>query len=226
MNAWLRTLRRAKVPLVYSQGFHPHPKVAFSSARPVAEASLGEYMDITLNERMDPEALLESLGKLVPPGFRVFGVEEVGLKSPSLMSTVAGMDYVVIVDGKPDDWEPAAAGLLVRETIQVTRRTKRKHRRKGPPTRQVDIRPNIVSISVEAAGEAQTVIRIVLNTVDGRGAKIREVLDVMGADFSKAQTVRVNTRFTDALQLGSMSQGVGESFAEALPMASEDQRTI
>jgi radical SAM family uncharacterized protein/radical SAM-linked protein len=217
MNAWLRTLRRAKVPLVYSQGFHPHPKVAFSSARPVAEASLGEYMDITLNERMDPEALLKSLAKLVPTGFRVFGVQEVGLKAPSLMSTVDGMDYVVIVDGTPDKWEPAVAGLLVRDTIEVTRRTKKKYRRKGPPTRQVEIRPNIVSISVEPAGDTQTVIRIVLKTVDNRGAKVREVLEAMGADFSKAQTVRVNTRFTDDIDLGVMAQGAGEAFAEALP---------
>ena len=81
----------------------------------------------------------------------------------------------------------------------------------------VDIRPNITSISVEAAGEAQSIIRVELKTVERRGAKIREVLEVMGADFSKAQTVRVNTRFTEEMGLGDMAQGKGESFASALP---------
>ena len=223
MNAWLRTLRRAQVPLVYSQGFHPHPKVAFSSARPVAEASFGEYMDITLNRRVDPAELSDKLAKLVPHGFRVFGVKEVPLKTPSLMSAVAGMDYVVIVDGKPDVWEPPVVGLLVRDVIEVTRRTKRKNRRKRPPTRQVDIRPNIETISVEPAGEQQSIIRVKLRTVDGRGAKIREVLEAMGCDFSQAQTVRVNTRFTDGIELGNMGQGIGESFGQALPFAATQQ---
>ena len=216
MNAWLRTLRRAEVPLVYSQGFHPHPKVAFSSARPVAEASLGEYMDITLNKRVDPDVLLERLQETVPAGFRVFGVSEVGLKSPSLMSVVDGMEYVVIVDGEPETWEPAVAGLLVRDEIVVERRTKRKARRRGPPTRSIDIRPNIQTVEVEAAGESQSLIRISLRTIERRGAKIREVLAAMGADFTNAQVVRLNTRFTDELDLGAMAQGKAERVADAL----------
>ena len=103
---------------------------AFSSARPVAEASLGEYMDITLNQRVDPEALLAELAEKVPTGFRVFGVAEVPLKAPSLMSSVAGMDYVVIVDGETDQWEPVVAGLLVRDRIEVERRNKKKKLKK------------------------------------------------------------------------------------------------
>ena len=180
-------------------------------------------MDITLNKRMDPTALLEELAKLVPEGFRVFGVEEVPLKASSLMSTVAGMDYVIIVDGPPEDWEPAIAGLLVRDVIEVSRRTKRKKRRRGPPTRMVDIRPNITSITVEAAGNEQSIIRVALKTIDRRGAKIREVLEVMGADFSKAQTVRVNTRFIEEMGLGDMAEGKGEAFASALPPTPNSQ---
>jgi radical SAM family uncharacterized protein/radical SAM-linked protein len=216
MNAWLRTLRRAKVPLVYSQGFHPHPRVAFSSARPVAEASLGEYMDITLNARMDPDALLASLAEKVPTGFRVFGVAEVPLKSPSLMSSVAGMDYVIIVDGEVEEWEPAVAGLLVRDTIEVARRNKKKKRRRGPAVRVVDIRPNIGGIELEPVGDKQTLIRVTLETVEGRGAKIREVIEAMQVDFSDAVIVRVNTRFVEELPLGAMAQGKGEQVVAAL----------
>jgi radical SAM family uncharacterized protein/radical SAM-linked protein len=219
MNAWLRTLRRAKAPLVYSQGFHPHPKVAFSSARPVAEASLGEYMDITLNARVDPAKLLATLVARVPQGFRVFGVAEVGLKAQSLMSAVVGMDYVVAVDGTVEDWEPAVAGLLVRETIEVERRVKRKARRRGPPTRWVDIRPNIEGMTIEVATKTTTLIRIRLCTVETRGAKIREVLDAMGADFSSATVVRINTRFVDTIDLGPMAVGQAENVEGALAWA-------
>lgn len=222
MNAWLRTLRRAKAPLVYSQGFHPHPKVAFSSARPVAEASLGEYMDITLNTRMDPQELLVTLAEKVPSGFRVFGVSEVPLKAPSLMSSVAGMDYVVIVDGDVSEWEPAVVGLLVRDSIEVERRNKKKKRRRGPYMRTVDIRPNIREIDLEQVGEGQTIIRVTLDTVDGRGAKIREVIDAMQADFEGAVIVRVNTRFKEDLPLGAMAQGKGEQVVAALTAQSPE----
>jgi radical SAM family uncharacterized protein/radical SAM-linked protein len=216
MNSWLRTLRRVKAPLVYSQGFHPHPKVAFSSARPVAEASLGEYMDITLNKRKDPAALLEALQEQVPQGFRVFGVAEVPLKAPSLMSSVAGMDYVVIAEGEVEVWEPVVAGLLVRDTIEVVRKNKKKKRRRGPQERTVDIRANIESIELEPMGEGQTLMRITLQTIEGRGAKIREVLETMDADFSGAIVVRVNTRFTEDLPLGWMAEGKGEHVKAAL----------
>jgi radical SAM family uncharacterized protein/radical SAM-linked protein len=216
MNAWLRTLRRAKAPLVFSQGFHPHPKVAFSSARPVAEASLGEYMDITLNKRLDPETLLSTLVEKLPAGFRVFGVAEVDLKSQSLMSAVRGIDYVVIVEGSVDEWEPVVAGLLVRETIEVERRVKRKARRRGPPTKWVDIRPNIESVAIERATDSTTLIRVSLRTIETRGAKIREVLGAMGSDFSKATVVRINTRFVDTLKLGPMAEGQAENVELAL----------
>ncbi|MGB0638175.1 MAG: TIGR03960 family B12-binding radical SAM protein [Myxococcota bacterium] len=216
MNAWIRSLRRAKVPLVYSQGFHPHPKVAFSSARPVAEASLGEYMDITINQRMDPQQLLKTLSEVVPDGFRVFGVTEVGFKAPSLMSAVSGMDYVAILSGLPEQWEPAVAGLLVRDTIEVERRNKKKKRRRFPGMRIVDIRPNIRDVTVESAGQDQTVLRITLDTVDGRGAKVREVMQELNVDVSGARLVRVNTRFVEELDLGAMAQGAGERMNEAL----------
>ena len=132
------------------------------------------------------------------------------------MSVVDGMEYVVIVDDEPESWEPAVAGLLVRDEIVVERRTKRKARRRGPPTRSIDIRPNIQTVEVEAAGESQSLIRISLRTIERRGAKIREVLAAMGADFTNAQVVRLNTRFTDELDLGAMAQGKAERFADAL----------
>ena len=74
VNAWLRTLRRARFQLSYSQGFHPHPKMAFSGARPVGEQSLGDYLDVTLSRREPPETLLSRLRATLPAGFRAFAV--------------------------------------------------------------------------------------------------------------------------------------------------------
>jgi hypothetical protein len=132
------------------------------------------------------------------------------------MSSVAGMDYVVIAEGEVEVWEPVVAGLLVRDTIEVVRKNKKKKRRRGPQERTVDIRANIESIELEPMGEGQTLMRITLQTIEGRGAKIREVLETMDADFSGAIVVRVNTRFTEDLPLGWMAEGKGEHVKAAL----------
>ena len=79
--------------------FHPHPKLAFSGARPVGEQTLGDYMDIILNERLDAGLLLARLQATVLPGFRVLE-SEVPLKSEALMSQVLGADYLFFVDAR------------------------------------------------------------------------------------------------------------------------------
>ena len=81
----------------YSQGFHPHPKIAFESARPVAEEKLGSYMDVSLH-KVDPQLVLERLKQVVAPGFKVMSVEEVDGKAPALMAAVTGMDYIICSD--------------------------------------------------------------------------------------------------------------------------------
>ena len=93
-NAWIRALRRAKAPLSYTQGFHVHPRVNFSTALPTAEESVGDWMDVTLSQRVVPFDLLLSLQAATPQGLEALEAFEVPLKTPSLMSSVTGHDYV------------------------------------------------------------------------------------------------------------------------------------
>ena len=80
MNSWLRALRRVKAPLAYSQGFHPHPKLAFSTASPVGEESIGDYMDISLERRVEPAELMLALRETLPEGFDVLSAREVPMR--------------------------------------------------------------------------------------------------------------------------------------------------
>ncbi|MBX2801144.1 MAG: TIGR03960 family B12-binding radical SAM protein [Myxococcales bacterium] len=198
MNAWLRALRRAKVPLSYSQGFHPHPKLAFSSAMPLNSQSLGEYMDITLVKRVEPERLFAELAGVLPEGFGVHGVGEVPLKAPSLMSINVGADYVVHLPGQShQEVETRMAELLASERIEVARRTKKRRRRNQDPNRIVDIRPSVrhASVSEGEAGTPSVSIRIV--KVDGIAAKVRELLPLLTEEPSRAVVVRQDTLMSD-----------------------------
>ncbi len=230
MNAWMRALRRARAPLVYSEGFHPHPKLAFSGARPVAEETLGDYMDIILNERQDPALLLARLQATVPPGFKVLGVREVGLKAASLMSTVSGADYLFFVAEGPADLADRATELMGRTRIEVTRRLKaktRKNNRRGPTTRVVDLRPNLSHLALLSPQEApvpplpdEQVLAVSLDTTDdGRGARPSEIISLLGLDAALVRVLRLDTRFVerpeaDGEQEAELRGGLGDDGEE------------
>lgn len=200
MNAWLRALRRIRAPLSYSEGFHPHPKVAFESARPLGEESMATYMDITLKERADPQELLARLRGVLPPDFRMLSISEVPLKSPSLMSQVAGADYVFFIPGDRDTIELALAGLLVSERIEIQRKAKKKKRRgRAMPQamRTIDVKPNIKSLALreELCKDGLVALDVSLLTVETRGLRPSELLGLLGVDSRKCRVLRTRTRF-------------------------------
>lgn len=70
-RAFERALRRAAVPIAFSQGFHPHPKISYASAAPTGVASEAEYLEIGLQAAVDPEALRAALDAALSPGLDV-----------------------------------------------------------------------------------------------------------------------------------------------------------
>src|SRR3990172_8027378 len=67
---WQRALSRAQVPIKYSEGFSPHPKISFGPALPVGVAGENEYLDLVLLEQIDPADLIERVNALLPEGAR------------------------------------------------------------------------------------------------------------------------------------------------------------
>jgi len=77
-RAFERALHRAGVPIAYSQGFSPHPKVSYASAAPTGAASEAEYLEIGLRARVDPDELVASLDAALSPGLDVLAAVEAG----------------------------------------------------------------------------------------------------------------------------------------------------
>ena len=88
VRTWERALRRAGIPLAYSHGFNPRPKMAFAAALPLGLTSRGEVMDLFLTHSLSPSDFARRLKPHLPPGLEILFVEEVALKSPSLQSQV------------------------------------------------------------------------------------------------------------------------------------------
>lgn len=120
-----RALRRAGVPMAYSSGFHPHPRISYAQAVPTGAASEAEYLEIALAEKVIPEKLIEALNDSLPRDFRVLqAVEAPGGK---LQDKMAASIWMCKVPEETDRraLQAAVAGFLERDEVLVTRKAKK-----------------------------------------------------------------------------------------------------
>ncbi|MFF4651898.1 TIGR03936 family radical SAM-associated protein [Streptomyces sp. NPDC001380] len=122
-RAFERALRRSAVPMAYSAGFTPHPKVSYANAAPTGVASEAEYLEIALTEVRDPERLRAQLDASLPPGLDV--VDAVEVRTPNLADRLQASVWRIRLDGvPPEEAARAAAAFLAEESVEVERLTK------------------------------------------------------------------------------------------------------
>jgi len=97
MRLWERALRRAEIPLAYSEGFTPHPRISLAAPLPIGVTSEAELMDITLQKRLSPYFLIRTIGQQLPQGIDILEVQQIPLTAPSLQSQLRYAEYRVEV---------------------------------------------------------------------------------------------------------------------------------
>gem|GEM_PF-1381163 len=105
VNTILNALRRAKIPFALSEGFSPKPKISYGLPLPVGAGSLGEYFDLILEKRVEPQKIKKSLGKQVPELLGIQDVWEVSLQEPSIQAQVSAADYYLWQKVSGQDFE-------------------------------------------------------------------------------------------------------------------------
>ena len=144
-----RALRRAGVPMAYSSGFNPHPRISFANASPTGAATEAEYLEIGLAEVRDPEEVRAALDAALPDGLDVVAVVEAS--TGSLADRLTASQWRVALAGVPGDvLEGAVAALLAVDTLEVERMTK-------GGLRTFDARGAIVDLRVTGEGELELV---------------------------------------------------------------------
>jgi radical SAM-linked protein len=98
MRLWERALRRAGLPLAYSEGFTPHPQIALAVPLLVGVTSDAELMDVSLSRWVSPQTFMAQIEKQLPRGIALHEVWPVGPKIPSLQSQVRFVEYKVEVE--------------------------------------------------------------------------------------------------------------------------------
>lgn len=118
-----RALRRAEVPVAFSQGFNPRPRVSYANAAATGVASEAEYVELALTERRDPEVVRAALDEALPPGLDV--LEVVDARTPDLVARLEASVYEVqLPDVDPERAAEAVSALLAADHVEVERLTK------------------------------------------------------------------------------------------------------
>ena len=114
MRLWQRALHRAEIPLAYTEGFSPHPRISLAAPLPVGVTSQAELMDIFCTKRVSPHLLTTAVGQQLPPGIEILQVYPVAPTLPSLQSQVSYAEYSVELETEKDreGTEAALTSLL------------------------------------------------------------------------------------------------------------------
>ena len=115
-----RALRRSGLPISFTGGFHPLPRVQIALALPLGAEADGEWMDMEFTEALDPLQLQQGLQPLLPPGITLLSVAEVPVSSPSLSQEIRAAVWsfdVELESGMTFDWSPAIAALLAADQL-------------------------------------------------------------------------------------------------------------
>ncbi len=142
-RAFERALRRAQVPMAYSAGFSPHPKISWVGAAPTGVASEAEYVEISVAERVDLDRLRAALDESLPAGIDITEVVEAPVGS-SLPDRIEASAWSILLPGVPLDAAlQAVNAFLTSESVVVERLMK-------DGKRQMDARAAVVAMSASA----------------------------------------------------------------------------
>lgn len=142
-RAFERALARAEVPMAYSSGFSPHPRISYAGAAPTGAASEAEYLEIGLATRCDPEQVGRRIDDALPAGLDLVQVVP-ATAGPALADLLQASHWRLDHRADPDAVAVAVVRFLAAESVLVERMTK-----KG--RRELDARA--VTVSLAAAGQ-------------------------------------------------------------------------
>ena len=198
MRAWERALRRARVPLAYSEGFNPRPKISIAAPLPVGFTGRGEVMDVVLSRRTSPYNLIKRIKPHLPPGLETLSVEEVYLSLPSLQSQMRYAEYRVVVE-----IEETLAEMEKRvEEVLSAQSLPRQRERKGKVT-EYDLRPLMDHLWIEGREGDACVLGMRLQSDSQATGRPDEVLEAMGLGDAPRSIERTRCLLGDTAEVGN-----------------------
>lgn len=186
---WERTARRADLPLAYSQGFHPQPKIYLASALPLGFSSRAELVDMKLKQDISIDGLRDRIQAAVPSGLQILEVGQVQDDLPPLQTQLRAAEYEVLFTDPVDeaDLRQRVETLLGAAELPRVRRGK-----------TYDLRPLVEALEVTAAEQGDTMLCMRLTSREGATGRPEEVLDQLGIPSESTRIERARLIFQDS----------------------------
>ena len=169
-----RASKQAGLPLLYSQGFNPHPKVSFAPPLSMGYTSEAEYLDMEIDAAFNAASIPDLLNPYLPEGLDITDFKIIREKVTSLAATINSSEYEVYLSDSDAAaaFDAALEKILKAEEIPVERRVKGKYK-------QINIRPFIDSLKRQ-----DQILQIKTRSIEHRTVRIREILQQL---FSNQQ---------------------------------------
>ncbi|WP_346355920.1 TIGR03936 family radical SAM-associated protein [Azotosporobacter soli] len=179
-GAWEKAVRRAKLPVAYSEGFNPHMKLAFASALPVGVTGAAEYMDLELVERVDLAEAMERLQAVLPEGLAVRAARYMPQGTPAMMAQINLVEYEIRLSLAPEqiaEVEASFNAFNAAETAPYTKVTPKSRR-------EIDVK-NFVAEPLSWRCETPgIVLQLRLNVTAKGSVKPGEIVEVLSQNFA------------------------------------------
>lgn len=144
---WERVLRRAELPILYTQGFNTRPRLQLATALPLGITSECEIIDVSLRERLpNLDDIPERLESVAPAGLRVYKAVEVPIRAPALQALVESARYRITIE---DDIHAAEVRARIDEILAAERIIKVKVRKNKKRKTTYDLRPMIHALELK-----------------------------------------------------------------------------
>jgi len=176
-----RTIRRAGLPLAYSRGFSPHPRLQLAAALPLGFVSRAEIADLWLEQPLEAPDVLARLQAAAPPGMHFLEAQVAPANEPALQQQVTGATYSVVLAGPL----PADLNERVRSLLSAPRVLRQ---RRGKP---YDLRPLIGILELKGSGR----LVMQLSARDGATGRPDEVIEALGLDPLAADIERTSLTY-------------------------------
>jgi radical SAM family uncharacterized protein/radical SAM-linked protein len=195
-TVFLRAARRARLPVAFSQGHRPMPRLSFGPALPLGFSSEDEYIDLDLAEVTPPGTVAVRLGAELPEGLEPLRAVEVPRSAPSIESEIASFVYAVDLAALDAPPEPAALAAAVAGFAGATSFPVVKRGKSG--ARTVDARHFVRALEVAGPQRLHLELAVGPEGTLKPGALLGELLALPDAAVAALRVHKVSTRFREA----------------------------
>jgi radical SAM family uncharacterized protein/radical SAM-linked protein len=176
LTVFTRAVSRGSVPILFSQGFHPHPRFSFATATSVGVESVAEYMDMFVAPGVPADEIMQRLNRALPRGLRILEAKQIEIKAPSLSTLIDRTRYRITL---AEEWSARLAGLcsdfLGHDEYVI-------QRKKKGDVQSIDLRAEVTELTADAS---------TMNLVSRRGKAIEFCRAITGDMMLQADDIRV-----------------------------------